>query len=131
MGNDYELSKRVRDNAARAGGKRLAEVCRKIGRQIRAESGDKGSDKIHRDRRDEVQAGVLAMHNPEQAKADYEELYNAESQHEIYDVLKASGGMFCGKVADAIGKSKWETRWHLEQMRERGEIECKLGRYSV
>lgn len=74
---------------------------------------------------------VTSMHNKEEAKRQYEELYNSESQHEIYEILVADGRQFCCSIARKIDKPLEETRWHLEQMVTRGEITYKMGSYGV
>lgn len=71
------------------------------------------------------------MHNKHEAKRQYEELYNRESQHEIYEILVTDGRQFCCSIARKIDKPLEETRWHLEQMVKRGEITYKMGSYGV
>ena len=69
--------------------------------------------------------------NKEQAQHDNEELYNAAVQEEIYAVLKQDGSQPCYRIAQKIDKPLTETRWHLEQMHRRGEVNYRLGRYGV
>ena len=70
--------------------------------------------------------------NREQAQHDNEELYNDAVQSEIGAALSHDGAMHCYRVAQKIGKSQMEARWHLEQMRDRGEVEFSwIKGYSV
>ena len=60
--------------------------------------------------------------NRDQAKYANDELYNDAVQSEIKAVLCQDGPMYCGQVAQKVGKSAYETRWHLTQMKNRAEI---------
>ena len=63
------------------------------------------------------------MLNSEQAKADNEELYNDAVQGEIRAILSQDGPQFCGQVATKADKDVKETRWHLQELVAKGEID--------
>lgn len=71
------------------------------------------------------------MHNPEEAQRQKNELTEMATQDLMRAILQQDGPHYCCQVASRMGMEITETRWHLEQMRKRGEIDCKLGRYSV
>jgi len=70
--------------------------------------------------------------NTDQAKSDAEDLYNQATQEEIAGLLVLDGPLHCHAVASKIGKTPQETRWHLVQMVDRGEVDYSWIRgYSV
>ena len=72
------------------------------------------------------------MLNKDQANHANEQLYNDAVQEEIRAILSQDGPLQCGQIARRLGKSPHETRWHLEQMDSRCEVNYNWIRgYSV
>lgn len=69
--------------------------------------------------------------NQKAAELNNERLHNEAVRSEIHAVLSKEGPLHCGAVARRLDIDSWECREHLEAMTERGEIQCKLWRYSV
>ncbi len=71
--------------------------------------------------------------NKDQAQHERDRQYDDAVQAEIRDILASDGDQFCGQVARKIGKTEKETRWHLDELRSRGEIGYKWakGMYSI
>lgn len=72
------------------------------------------------------------VHNKDQSRYDQDALHIDAQRSEILDILKANGPCHPGAVSRVTGMHVTECRWHLEQMKNNGEIDYSFIKgYSV
>lgn len=70
--------------------------------------------------------------NADEAARQNAELTTDAQRSEILDILKANGPCHPGAVSRVTGMHVTECRWHLEEMKNNGEIDYSFTRgYSV
>lgn len=89
-------------------------------------------DGFHYDEGGFLECEDLAMHNKGQSRYDQNALHSDAQRSEILDILKSDGPCHPGAVSRATGMHVTECRYHLEVMKNRGEIDYSFTRgYSV
>lgn len=65
--------------------------------------------------------------NQTAAKYQNQQLQDAATHLELYDLLKQNGNQWAYQLSKATGEPTATVRWHLREMQKRGEVKFRAG----